>query len=206
MARSHTLGFPRIGAQRELKFALESFWRGETSDAALQATGAQLRERHWALQQAAGLSFATAGDFAYYDQMLNQMLLLGALPRRFGFDASTITLAQSFELARGNAAQPAMEMTKWFDSNYHYLVPELASDTRFDGGSDALFDEVAEAQRLGAPVKPVLIGPLTFLRLAKTHVAGFDRLALMPALAEAYRRVLQRLAAQGMDARGRAGL
>src|SRR2546427_13036798 len=180
MARTHLLGFPRIGAQRELKFALESFWRGESEAPTLQAMARALRERHWALQRDAGLTHIVAGDFSLYDGMLDLSVLLGALPARFGFDARALTPAQYFELARGNAAQPAMEMTKWFDTNYHYLVPELAPDTRFDGGRDDWFEQIREAQATGAKVKPVLIGPVTYLRLAKTHVAGFDRLSLLP--------------------------
>ena len=125
MARTHILGFPRIGAHRELKFAQEAFWRGESDEAALRGVAKDLRNRHWTLQRAAGLDFVTVGDFAYYDQMLNLSALLGALPARFGFTPSTLTLSQYYELARGNTAQPAMEMTKWFDTNYHYLVPEL---------------------------------------------------------------------------------
>jgi len=200
MARAHILGFPRIGARRELKFALESFWRGETSEAALRHAGAELRRRHWALQRDNGMHVLAAGDFAFYDHMLNQSALLGALPRRFGFDAPTLTLAQSFELARGNAAQPAMEMTKWFDTNYHYLVPELEPGMRFEAGSDAWFDDVDEALAFGdGPVKPVLVGPLTWLRLSKSHGAAFDRLELLPALLDAYERILQRLAAKGIE-------
>jgi 5-methyltetrahydropteroyltriglutamate--homocysteine methyltransferase len=199
MTRAHVLGFPRIGAQRELKFALESFWRGESDEAQLRATAATLRRRHWALQVEAGMDLLTAGDFAFYDQMLNMSALLGALPARFGFDAKRLSLVQYFELARGNARQPAMEMTKWFDTNYHYLVPELAPDTRFDGGVDWFFDELDEALKLGHAVKPVLIGPITYLWLAKTHVAGFDRLGLLPALVAAYQRIVQRLAERGIE-------
>jgi len=200
MARAHILGFPRIGAQRELKFALEAFWRGERSEAELRATGSELRERHWALQRDAGLDLVTAGDFAFYDGMLSQSALLGALPRRFDFDARSLNLAQYCALARGNAAQPAMEMTKWFDSNYHYLVPELDSTHSFERGAESYFDEVAQAQAAaGSEVKPVLIGPITFLRLAKSYESGFDRLSLLPALLAAYRRVLQRLAAAAIE-------
>lgn len=199
MSRAHILGFPRIGAQRELKFAVEAFWKGESDEARLRATGSALRRRHWALQRAAGLDMLAVGDFAYYDQMLHVSALLGALPDRFGFEAKALTLAQYFELARGNASQPAMEMTKWFDTNYHYLVPELSPDTQFDGGVDWLFDEVDEALALGLPVKPVLIGPITWLRLAKSHTAGFDRLDLLPALVAAYARILARLAERGIE-------
>ena len=199
MARAHILGFPRIGAQRELKFALERFWRGEATEGETIELGRTLRARHWALQRDAGLDFVTVGDFAWYDQVLNHCALFGCLPQRFGFRASELDLARYFELARGNAAQPAMEMTKWFDTNYHYLVPELGPETRFDGGVDWFFEEIAEARALGHEVKPVLIGPVTFLHLARSHTAGFDRRSLLPALVARYVQVLQRLDAIGIE-------
>ena len=198
MARTHILGFPRVGAHRELKFAQESFWRGESDEAALRQVGAQLRQRHWQAQKDAGLSTVAVGDFAWYDQMLSTSALLGALPRRFGFDARQLSLGQYFELARGNQAQPAMEMTKWFDTNYHYLVPELDAQTTFDGGVDWLFDDIGEALAQGLAVKPVLIGPITYLWLSKSHVAGFDRLSLLPKIVVAYQRILTRLADLGI--------
>jgi 5-methyltetrahydropteroyltriglutamate--homocysteine methyltransferase len=199
MARTHILGFPRIGAQRELKFAMEALWRGERDEASLRETGRTLRNRHWALQTDAGLDFLCAGDFSYYDRVLDHSALLGALPPRFGFDARRLTLAQYFELARGNASQPALEMTKWFDTNYHYLVPELGPDTSFERGTEWLFDEVREALAVSASVKPVLIGPVTYLWLAKSRVQGFDRMTLLPMLAAAYRRVLARLRELGVE-------
>jgi len=196
---THILGYPRIGAQRELKFALESFWQGKSDAAALQATATRLRAENWQAQLVAGLSFATVGDFALYDHMLDTAALLGALPARFGFDAKSLDLTQYVALARGNAEQPAMEMTKWFDTNYHYLVPELGAGTRFDGGVDGLFDRVREAQAAGHRPKPVLVGPLTFLYLSKSHQPGFDRTSLAPALSQAYARILARLADLGVE-------
>lgn len=199
MARTHILGFPRIGAQRELKFAQEAFWRGESDEAALRRVAAGLRAAHWKQQAEAGLDMVAVGDFAYYDQMLGMSALLGALPARFGFDARQLTLAQYFDMARGNREQPAMEMTKWFDTNYHYLVPELAPDTAFDGGVEWFFEELEEALALGVAAKPVLIGPVTYLWLSKTHVPGFDRLSLLPKVTSAYRRLLERLHARGIE-------
>lgn len=199
MTTIHTLGYPRIGAQRELKFALESFWKGAASEADLLATGRTLRERHWNAQRDAGLDFVTVGDFAWYDQVLQTAALLGALPTRYGFDAARLTLAQSFVLARGNADHAAMEMTKWFDTNYHYLVPELTPDLRFGPGTGWLFDEVREAQAAGHRVKVALLGPVTFLHLAKARGGLADKLSLLPQLLQAYTAVLQRLAAQGWN-------
>lgn len=199
MARTHILGFPRIGAKRELKFAQEAFWRGEIDEAALRHVAAQLRTTHWQRQADAGVDMAAAGDFAYYDQMLGMSVLLGALPARFGFDARHLTLAQYYELARGNASQPAMEMTKWFDTNYHYLVPELSQDSRFDGGASWFYDEIDQALQQGRTIKPVLIGPITWLWLSKSHQPGFDRLTLLPALAQAYRDILAQLRKRGIE-------
>ncbi|MFS8978437.1 5-methyltetrahydropteroyltriglutamate--homocysteine S-methyltransferase [Cupriavidus necator] len=199
MARTHILGFPRIGERRELKFAQEAFWRGDSTEAALRDTAAKLRRRHWQLQAERGLDTVATGDFAYYDQMLSLTALLGALPRRFGFDAAQLTLTQYFELARGNREQPAMEMTKWFDTNYHYLVPELDADTTFDGGPAWFFEETDEALAQGLRARPVLIGPVTYLWLSKSHVAGFDRLTLLPKLVQAYRRILGQLKARGIE-------
>jgi 5-methyltetrahydropteroyltriglutamate--homocysteine methyltransferase len=199
MARTHIHGFPRIGAHRELKFAQESFWRGESDDAYLRSVAKDLRVQHWELQRAAKLDFVTVGDFAYYDQMLNLTALLGALPERFEFEPESLSLAQYYELARGNKAQPAMEMTKWFDTNYHYLVPELGPHTTFNGGVDWFFDEIDEALALNLPVKPVLIGPITYLWLSKSHVAGFDRLSVLPKLVIRYMRILDKLKQCGVE-------
>jgi len=198
MAIAHILGFPRIGAQRELKFALESFWRGDRSEAQLRETGAALRARHWAAQAEAGLDFVTVGDFAWYDQVLNTLALLGATPTRFGLDTAP-TLADYFTMARGSERHLAMEMTKWFDTNYHYLVPEWTSELAFDGGVDWLFDEVAEAAALGHRAKAVLLGPLSLLYLGKIKSGLAHKLELLPRLLAAYRRVLGRLAAAGVE-------
>src|SRR5689334_7406297 len=128
--RSHVLGFPRVGAQRELKFLVEKYWRGEVAESALEELGRELRARHWALQRDAGLDFVTVGDFAYYDHVANHIQLFGCEPARFGFDAAQSQLSRYFAMARGDAQHThcgcghdgkALEMTKWFDTNYHYL-------------------------------------------------------------------------------------
>ena len=222
MIRTHILGFPRIGAQRELKFALERHWRGEIGADALEATGRELRRRHWALQRDAGLDLVTVGDFAYYDHVANHIQMFGCEPARFGFSGQEPELARYFMLARGAAAgqehghgrthdgasgcshvadtgKPALEMTKWFDTNYHYLVPEFDAQTTFRLASRRLLDEVAEAQALGYPVKPVLLGPLTFLWLGKAKTAGFERLDLLDALLPVYVELLTRLGAAGVQ-------
>ena len=215
MIRIHTLGFPRMGAQRELKFALERHWRGEIDATALETTGRELRARHWAIQREVGLDFVSVGDFAFYDHVANHIQMFGCEPARFGFGPDEPELSRYFTMARGVAAEhahgdgcacgqpagggvPALEMTKWFDTNYHYLVPEFDPQTRFRLASRRLLDEVAEAQALGHAVKPVLLGPLSFLWLGKEKVAGFDRLDLLDALLPVYVELLTRLAAAGV--------
>ena len=199
MALTHNLGFPRIGAQRELKFALEAYWRGETGSEQLQKVAAELRKQHWLLQKQSGIDLIPAGDFALYDQMLNMTALLGAVPARFGMGGSDPGLGGYFAMARGTASQPAMEMTKWFDTNYHFIVPEFDAGTRFSMASLQLFDEIAEAQSLGIIPKVTLIGPLTYLYLGKETEPGFDRLHLLPRLLPVYRDILVRLAGLGIE-------
>jgi 5-methyltetrahydropteroyltriglutamate--homocysteine methyltransferase len=196
MTTTHILGFPRIGAARELKFATEAFWRGESDAADLAGIAHTLRARHWQWQREAGLDWVSVGDFSLYDTVLDTVVGLGALPARFGFDAATLTLTQYFALARGNAAQPAMEMSKWFDTNYHFLRPEFDADTRFDGEWSALFAQIDEARAAGYPVKVQVLGPITLLRLAR--VEGISPLALLARLVPAYLQLLHRLLGEGI--------
>ncbi|WP_346206282.1 5-methyltetrahydropteroyltriglutamate--homocysteine S-methyltransferase [Aeromonas salmonicida] len=201
MTRAHTLGFPRIGAKRELKFALESYWRGETTQAELIATGKSLRDRHWQAQRTAGVNLLPVGDFAWYDQVLGTSLLVDAVPARHRHgDTDLDTL---FRVARGRAptgpAAAAAEMTKWFNTNYHYLVPEFSRDQRFKLGWSQLFDEVEEAKALGLPVKAVLLGPVSYLWLGKEKESGFSRLELLDRLLIVYQEILAKLAAQGVE-------
>ena len=198
MVATHVLGYPRIGRGRALKFALEAFWRGEVEEAHLVQIATGIRAENHASQIGAGLHFVTAGDFSYYDHVLDHVALLGCPPARFGFDPKRLSRGQYFALARGTESEPAMEMTKWFDTNYHHLVPELTSDTDFGEGMGWYFDEVSEALARGQPVKPVLLGPLTFLYLSS---AGRDgaRHKRIAAIAEAYARVLHRLQQAGVE-------
>ncbi len=216
MTIAHTLGFPRIGKHRELKFALEKFWHGEISADTLETTARELRASHWLLQRNAGLDVVSVGDFAFYDQMLNHIQLLGCEPARFRFTPGTSELNRHFTLARGIASEAetaccgggcsstptathALEMTKWFDTNYHYLVPEFTADTSFSLSSQRLFDQVAEAHAQGHRVKATLIGPLTFLYLGKEKTAGLHRLDLLARLLPVYQSILSRLASQGVE-------
>lgn len=197
MTVTHSLGFPRIGVGRELKQALEAHWSGRLDGSALAARGRQLRERHWRLQ--AGLDLVPVGDFTFYDQMLDMTALLGVIPERFGFGDEALDLARYFQLARGNPSQPALEMTKWFDTNYHYLVPEFHRRMPLRPGTGWLFEALDEALALRLNPKPVLIGPLTYLYLGKSREAGFDRLELLPRLLPVYADILARLKARGVQ-------
>ncbi|GAB1100531.1 MAG: 5-methyltetrahydropteroyltriglutamate--homocysteine S-methyltransferase [Shewanella algae] len=198
----NSLGFPRIGRRRELKFALEKYWRGESSVAELESVARELRRTHWQWQADAGVAQLPVGDFAYYDQVLTLSATLGGIPERHR-DGGAVNLDTLFRIARGRAPSgkhaPASEMTKYFNTNYHYLVPELSEDQRFDIAWEQLFEEVTEAQALGHTAKPVLLGPVTFLYLSKTVGSEFDRLTLLPALLECYQAILARFAAQGVE-------
>jgi 5-methyltetrahydropteroyltriglutamate--homocysteine methyltransferase len=182
-----------MGANRELKRALESNWAGKTAETELLAVARRLRAEHWRLQQAAGIDWIPSNDFSLYDQMLDACRLVGAIPERFR--ALGTGLEAYFAMARGepNRSMRAMEMTKWFDTNYHYLVPELEKGQEFHLASTKPFDEFAEALALGIRTVPVLIGPLTFLQLAKTGGAKFNRFGLMARLVPVYVEVLRRL-------------
>ncbi|SDK78393.1 5-methyltetrahydropteroyltriglutamate--homocysteine S-methyltransferase [Billgrantia gudaonensis] len=207
MTLAHVLGYPRIGARRELKHALEAYWRGDGDRESLEATGRELRAKHWQAQREAGLDFVTVGDFAFYDQVLDVSIMLGAVPSRFEaddeLDRGAVDLDTAFRMARGRAPSgkpaAACEMTKYFDTNYHYLVPELHAGQTFRLASSRLFDEVAEARAAGYPVKAVLTGPLTWLWLGKTHDETCDRLSLLEALLPVYGEILARLAAEGVE-------
>ena len=205
MALSHSLGFPRIGRDRELKKALEAYWKGELDEAGLQAVGRQLRAAHWQLQKEAGIELLPVGDFAWYDQVLTHSLTFGVIPERFRPHSGQPTLDTLFGMARGVSQSSccggghAQEMTKWFDSNYHYLVPEFSAEQKFQLSWEQLFDEVAEAHSLGHKVKPVLIGPLTYLWLGKVKGEAFDKLELLERLLPVYGEILGRLAAQGVE-------
>ncbi len=203
MTTTHNLGFPRIGAKRELKRALEDYWKGEIEQPELLAVGRELRQRHWQQQADAGVEWLPVGDFSWYDQVLDLSTLLGVVPERFNHDTTEVALDTYFRMARGRApsGEPttACEMTKWFDTNYHYQVPELIAQQQFTISSSKLFDEVAEAVSLGHKTKPVLLGPLSYLWLGKTKGGDFNKLDLLEKLLPAYGEILNRLKSQGVE-------
>lgn len=198
----NSLGFPRIGRRRELKFALEKYWRGESTQAQLREVASELRRTHWQWQAAAGIEQVPVGDFAFYDQVLTLSATLNAIPERHRGEGA-IDLDTLFRVARGRAPTgqdaPASEMTKYFNTNYHYLVPELSQNQEFSIAYEQFFDEVSEAQSLGYKAKPVLLGPVSYLHLAKTVGQEFDKLSLLPNLLTAYADILARFAAQGVQ-------
>ncbi|MEQ1976614.1 5-methyltetrahydropteroyltriglutamate--homocysteine S-methyltransferase [Xenorhabdus sp. SGI240] len=200
---NHTLGFPRIGLKRELKKAQESYWAGKISQQELLETGRELRARHWQQQKEAGVDLVPVGDFAWYDQVLTTSLLLGNVPPRHQNEGGNIDLDTLFRIARGRAPTgtpaAASEMTKWFNTNYHYIVPEFQEGQEFKLGWTQLLDEVDEALALGHNVKPVLLGPVTYLWLGKVKGKAFDRLSLLKDILPVYQQVLAELATRGIE-------
>ncbi|GLQ00749.1 5-methyltetrahydropteroyltriglutamate--homocysteine methyltransferase [Methylophaga thalassica] len=201
MVKTHNLGFPRIGKKRELKFALEAYWRGETSLIALERQAAELRKKHWNSQKK--LDFSPVGDFSFYDHVLDTSLLLGNLPRRARSGLSE--LDQYFQAARGQTSKAveqtsvaAAEMTKWFDTNYHYLVPEFDADTTFELHAERYLSYVREATQQGVNAKPVILGPVSYLWLGKSKDDS-NKLDLLPKLLPVYEALLNLLAKEGIE-------
>jgi 5-methyltetrahydropteroyltriglutamate--homocysteine methyltransferase len=201
MTIASNLGFPPLGAARELKRATEGYWSGKVTRDQLLRTGADLRRRHWQLQKDLGIDRIPANDFSFYDRMLDTSAMVGAVPPRYGWNGKWMDADTYFAMARGSQGKGrdvvAMEMTKWFDANYHYIVPELERGQRFRLASAKPANEYREARAAGIDATTVLIGPLTFLLLAKTRGAAFDRLSLLDALLPVYGDVLDSLAAAG---------
>lgn len=207
-----TLGFPRIGARRELKSALEAFWSGKSDRQDMLATAAELRAAAWMRQRSLGVDHVPSNDFSLYDHVLDTAVMVGAIPETYGWRGGPVELDTYFAMARGAQAggdrpacghdhldAPAAEMTKWFDTNYHYLVPEISPGQPFALASTKVVDEFMEAKAQGVHTRPVLLGPVTFLRLAKSRAEGFDPLTRLDELLVVYAEVLRRLAAAGAD-------
>ncbi len=210
MPTIHNLGFPRIGKKRELKFALEKYWQGHSSQPELEEVAAQLRRQHWAEQK--HLDFVPAGDFSFYDQVLDSSFLLGNIPDQFkcveDFNTSH-SLDQYFTVARGRSFEDhdsgcrhqdlsAGEMTKWFDTNYHYIVPEFRTNTHFSLNPQRLLAQIEQAKKQNYRVKPVIIGPITYLWLGKSRDKS-DRIELLESLLDVYSELLQLLSEQGIE-------
>jgi 5-methyltetrahydropteroyltriglutamate--homocysteine methyltransferase len=198
MITTATLGFPRIGPNRELKRAQEAFWSGSLNAAAFREAAKRIRAERWQRQHQAGISVIPSNDFTLYDHILDTCCLLGAVPERFGDGSVPVDLDTYFRMARGAKGVPALEMTKWFDTNYHYLVPELEASTHFTAHPEKLLEEYHAARELDITTRPVLVGPLTFLRLAK-RTDGGDPLDLLPQLLPVYQQILTTLAEAGVE-------
>ncbi|MEO7099704.1 MAG: 5-methyltetrahydropteroyltriglutamate--homocysteine S-methyltransferase [Luteolibacter sp.] len=213
--RTHLLGYPRIGEQRELKKATELYWKGEIPRAALEAIGKDLRRRNWKKQAAAGIDLVPCNDFSFYDQILDASCLFGNVPPRFAWDGAIAGLDTRFLIARGTRGETgthdcetckvstfAGEMTKWFDTNYHYIVPEFHAATEFKLSDTKIFDEFREAKSQGQNAKPVLIGPVSYLSLGKVQDHNhpeFDRFELLEKLLPVYEEILAELASDGAE-------
>ncbi len=203
MAIAANLGYPRIGPDRELKAATESHWAGKTSREDLLRAAVALRAARWKTQSAAGIAHVPSNDFSFYDHVLDTIALVGAVPDRYGWDGNTVDLDTYFAMARGAQRKGldvvAMEMTKWFDTNYHYLVPEFTRAQEFRLASTKPFDEFQEARALGITTRPVLLGPVSFLLLGKSRDEGFEPLDHLDAVTEVVGDALRRLVDLGAE-------
>ena len=210
MTVAANLGFPRIGHHRELKTALEQYWAGDLGETELIAAGQSLRARHWKLQAGSGIGHVPSGDFSFYDHVLDTACMLGVIPPNRGWTGGPVSLATYFALARGSrgtAAElaagiapglPALEMTKWFDTNYHYLVPLITAEQRFTLTDNRPLAQFQEAVALNLRTRPVLLGPVSFLLLAKS-TDGSDPLDLLDRLLPVYGQILGELAEAGVS-------
>jgi 5-methyltetrahydropteroyltriglutamate--homocysteine methyltransferase len=194
-----TLGFPRIGARRELKRALEQHWAGEIDAGELGEAAAGLRAAAWARQRELGVTQPPSNDFSLYDHVLDTAVMVGAIPERFGWHGGPVSLETYFALARGAAGVPALEMTKWFDTNYHHLVPELAQRQEFVLAASKPLDDYREARGLGFQTRPVLLGPVTFLLCSKTAGEPADVVEQLGNLLPVYGELLRGLDAAGAE-------
>ncbi|CAI0384702.1 unnamed protein product [Linum tenue] len=198
--QSHIAGYPRMGPKRELKFALESFWDGKSSAEDLQKVSADLRSSIWKQMSDAGTKYIPSNTFTYYDHVLDTTAMLGAVPPRYGWNGGEIGFDVFFSMARGNASVPAMEMTKWFDTNYHFIVPELGPEVNFSYSSHKAINEYKEAKALGVDTVPVLVGPVSYLLLSKPAKGvekTFSLLSLLDKILPVYKEVISELKAAG---------
>ena len=206
---TRNLGYPRIGNKRELKRAIESFWKGKINETTLQEIAKEIRQQNWQTQASTGLTQIPSNDFSFYDQTLDTICLLGAIPERFNHNGNNISLETYFQMARGKISAEkcgcgksettALEMTKWFDTNYHYIVPEFDKYQSFKLASTKVIDEYNEAKAMNISTRPVLLGPVSFLLLGKTSPDSPTPLALMDNLLPVYVDVLQQLAEAGAE-------
>ncbi|PZR12092.1 MAG: 5-methyltetrahydropteroyltriglutamate--homocysteine S-methyltransferase, partial [Flavobacterium psychrophilum] len=198
---THNLGYPRIGSNRELKKACENYWAGKITLQELEQAAKNIRLANWKLQQEAGIDLIPSNDFSYYDQVLDLSLTLGAVPVRYEDLKKGNQTDLYFAMARGNQKDgndvTAMEMTKWFDTNYHYIVPEFYKEQQFKLTSDKAVEEFKEAKASGVLTKPVLIAPVSYLLLGKEKEEDFNRISLFENLLPVYIELIGKLVAEG---------
>jgi len=199
LVQAANLGYPRMGLQRELKFALESFWTGQTNEDGLLETARNLRAEHWKTQKDAGIATPPSNDFSLYDHVLDMAATVGAIPQRFAHGGGPLMLHTYFAMARGSEHASAMEMTKWFDTNYHYVVPEFEAEMRYRLLSLKVVNQYLEAKALGIETRPVLLGPVSFVLLGKPTAASVTRAQVLQAIVPLYQELLARLQAAGAD-------
>ncbi len=203
MIKTHILGYPRIGAKREIKKACEKYWSGKITLQELVETGKEQRQYNWALQKEAGLDLVPVNDFSFYDHVLDMIMAVGAIPDRYNdlenFDPLDLYFAMARGYQKGNYDIIPMEMTKWFDTNYHYIVPEFKKDQKFEYFSDKIIEEYREAKSSGVNPKPVITGPVSFLLLGKEKEEGFDRIDLVDSLLPVYFEILEKLKKEGAE-------
>ena len=202
--KTNNLGYPRIGSSRELKKASELYWAGKISADELVETGKEIRRRNWFLQSEAGVDLIPVNDFSFYDQVLDLTLTVGAIPQRYQeFAKTNSAIDLYFAMARGAQKDGqdvvAMEMTKWFDTNYHYIVPEFTKNQKFELFSEKIISEFKEANALKIAAKPVLIGPISYLLLGKEKEEGFHRIDLIDRLLPVYFEILEKLQAENVE-------
>lgn len=204
--QTHILGYPRIGSKRELKKACEQYWSGTILLEELLNTGRNICTQNWNIQKEAGIDLIPCNDFSYYDQVLDMSLVVGAIPTRYHevvLKKNNSELDLYFAMARGYQKDgldiTAMEMTKWFDTNYHYIVPEFYKNQQFKLSSDKIFNEFAGAKQAGINAKPVIIGLVSYLLLGKEKEEGFDKLDLAKNLLPVYTEILTKLQDQGAE-------
>jgi 5-methyltetrahydropteroyltriglutamate--homocysteine methyltransferase len=190
---ARNLGFPRMGKHRELKFALEGFWSKNLNEKTLLRTASELRRKHWQLQLNAGITVPPSNDFSLYDHVLDSAVMVGAVPARFENPEGQIGLSTYFAMARGAQNAPALEMTKWFDTNYHYVVPEFEPGQQYCLRSTKVVDEFLEAKALGITTRPVLLGPVSFVLLGKQTSGSVSRVSVLEKILSVYTEILRRL-------------
>lgn len=201
--KTATLGYPRMGEFRELKKAVEAYWKGDVSETELNDVAKVIRKRNWQHQKDNGIAYIPSNDFSFYDQILDLSCALGNVPERFDYSGGLIDLKTYFNIARGNTSdsnnnQCASEMTKWFDTNYHYIVPEFSANTIFKLSTNKIFDEYIEAKQLGYETRPVLVGPVTYLKIGKVTSGNINKYDLLDSLLNVYEEILKKCESLGV--------